>query len=78
MHFIRKKNDFGFSALGRPLSSRKPEKKMQVETYLVVQGYIVTHNYRGDISYTYGRLNLRNVHTYTKKKKQNKTKTPES
>ena len=76
MHFIRKKNDFGFSALGRPLSSRKPEKKMQVENYLVVQGYIVTHTYRGDISYTYGGLNPRNVHTYAKKK--TKQKTPES
>ena len=49
---------------------------MQVETYSVVQGYIVTHTYRGDISYTYGGLNPRNVHTYAKtkknKKKQNK------
>ena len=45
---------------------------MQVETYLVVQGYIVTNTYRGDISYTYGRLNPRNVHTYTKKQKKNK------
>ena len=45
---------------------------MQVETYLVVQGYIVTHTYRGDISYTYGRLNPRNVHTYTKKNKKQK------
>lgn len=54
---------------------------MQVETYLVVQGYIVTHTNRGDISYTYGRLNPRNVHTYTQKKNQKKTqkkKTPES
>ena len=49
---------------------------MQVETYLVVQGYIVTHTYRGDISYTYGGLNPRNVHTYAKKK--TKQKTPES
>ena len=45
---------------------------MQVETYLVVQGYTVTHTYRGDINYTYGRLNPRNVHTYAKKKKQKK------
>ena len=52
-------------------------KKMQIETYLVVQGYIVTHTYRGDISYTYGGLNPRNVHTYAKKNKQKK-KTPES
>ena len=50
------------------------KKKMQVETYLVVQGYIVTHTYRGDISYTYGRLNPRNVHTYTKKNKTQKNK----
>ena len=48
------------------------KKKMQVETYLVVQGYIVIHTYRGDISYTYGRLNPRNVHTYTKKKQKQK------
>ena len=45
---------------------------MQVETYLVVQGYIVTHTYRGDINYTYGGLNPRNVHTYAKKKKKKK------
>ena len=54
---------------------------MQVETYSVVQGYIVTHTYRGDISYTYGGLNPRNVHTYAKKKNKNKNKkkkTPES
>ena len=66
---------FWFLCIGPSIIIKKTWKKMQVETYLVVQGYIVIHTYRGDISYTYGRLNLRNVHTYTKKKtKQNKNK----
>ena len=44
MHFIRKKNDFGFSALGRPLSSRKPEKKNASRDLLSCSG-IHSHPY---------------------------------
>ena len=65
---------FWFLCIGPSIIIKKTWKKMQVETYLVVQGYIVTHTYRGDISYTYGRLNPRNVHTYTKKNKKQKKK----
>ena len=65
---------FWFLCIGPSTIIKKTWKKMQVETYLVVQGYIVTHTYRGDISYTYGGLNPRNVHTYAKKKTKKNTR----